>query len=375
MQGTTEASAHRSADARRYNRIRIGISLAEKAISLALLGAFAFTGISRELDAFLETYFADPYLRFMIFIGAIGLASGTAGFPLDMYGGYFLEHRFGLSNQSFGAWVTDRLKSLAVGLLLGAPVALAFFFFLRESGGAWWLYFATAVFFLSVLLARAAPALIFPIFYRFTPLEDRALADRLSDITSRLGIVISGIYVFDLSRETKKANAGFTGIGRGRRIVLSDTLLRNFSTDEIAVIFAHEAGHYLKRHIAKNILLGGLILYISFFACGALYDRTLQALGFVNLHDIAATPVLFLYLAALALIVMPLMNALSRRFEREADRAALDITRDRDSFISAMEKLTDMNLSEREPGRLTEALLHSHPSTGRRIEMARNHPL
>ncbi len=189
------------------------------------------------------------------------------------------------------------------------------------------------------------------------------------------GISITGIYSFNLSKDTKKANAGFTGIGRSKRIILSDTLIEHFTPDEIAVIFAHEMGHYKKRHIVKSIVLGTVSIFLSFFLCGELYRLTLAHLGYINVYDIAAIPILFFYLTLFSLVTMPLSNALSRRYEREADRYALDATRDRDSFISSMEKLAELNLADRDPNQVTEFMFYSHPSIKKRIALARSHVL
>jgi STE24 endopeptidase len=250
-----------------------------------------------------------------------------------------------------------------------------FYVFLKLTGWLWWLWFSLFIFFISVFLARIAPVIIFPIFYKFKELESDEIRERITALLEGQGISIKGIYSFNLSKDTKKANAGFTGIGRSKRIILSDTLIGQFTPDEIAVVFAHEMGHYRKRHIVKSIVLGSASIFVSFFLCGELYRLTLAVMGYGHVYDIAAIPVLFLYLSLFSLVTMPLSNALSRRYEREADRYALEATRDRDSFISAMEKLADMNLADRDPNPVTEFMFYSHPSIKKRIAFARNHVL
>jgi STE24 endopeptidase len=361
----------RKEEAKEYNRIKIRLSIIDLLITITLIIVLAFSGLSRMLVQAIQPYTGNPYLQFLIFIAIVGLAAGIIGFPLTFYGSYLLEHRFGLSTQTIFSWLFDRIKSLGVGLALGIPVAIAFYYFLVVAGTRWWLYFSVFIFLFTVLLARIAPVIIFPLFYTFTPLEEGAIQDKIFDIIRKHNISIRGIYSFNMSKETKKANAGFTGIGRSKRIILSDTLIENFSPDEIAVIFSHEVGHYTKRHIIKNILLSGIVVFSTFFLCGQLYEWTLPRYGFVYIHEIAATPILFFYLSLTSLIAMPLVNALSRHYEWEADRFALALTEDRTAFISGMEKLAEINLADREPHPIIEFLFYSHPSIKKRIDAAR----
>ena len=189
------------------------------------------------------------------------------------------------------------------------------------------------------------------------------------------GLAFRGIYTFNMSKKTRKANAGFTGIGRTRRIILSDTLVENFSPREIAVIFAHEMGHYKKRHILKNLVLGAAIIFLSLRLCGYVYSATISAMGYGRIHDVAALPVLLLYLSLFSLAIMPMTNAISRRYEVQADTFALETTGDRESFITSMEKLAEQNLADRNPHPVEEFVFYSHPSIGRRVAFARGYKL
>ncbi|HQO39941.1 MAG TPA: M48 family metalloprotease, partial [Spirochaetota bacterium] len=169
----------------------------------------------------------------------------------------------------------------------------------------------------------------------------------------------------------KKANAGFTGLGKTKRIILSDTLLENLSVDEIAVVFAHEAGHYKYRHIVKNIIFSTIVIFVSFYLCGLSYEWTVSKMGFTALHDLAALPVLMLYLSLFGLLLMPLTNSISRRYEYQADAYALKTTGNIEAFVSTMEKLAAINLADKEPHPVVEFFFYSHPSIKRRIEAAR----
>jgi STE24 endopeptidase len=358
-----------------YNKIKLRLSIVDIVLNLVIIAFLAFSGISPIVVGFITGFVANDYLVFLFFITVIGILYSTMNFPFDFYGGYVIEHRFKLSNQSKSAWLIEKIKGAAVGIVIGVPVAVVFYVFLTLTGWLWWLWFSVFIFFISVFLARIAPVIIFPLFYKFKNLESEEIQQQITRLLDDQGIVIKGIYSFNLSKDTKKANAGFTGIGRSKRIILSDTLIEQFAPDEIAVVFAHEMGHYKKRHIVKSIVLGAFSIFLSFYLCGELYRLTLSYLGFAHVYDIAAIPILFFYLTMFSLVTMPLSNALSRKYEREADRYALDITRDRESFISSMEKLADMNLADRDPNPVTEFMFYSHPSIKKRIAFARNHPL
>jgi len=222
-------------------------------------------------------------------------------------------------------------------------------------------------------MARIAPVLIFPIFYKFREIDNDEIKIKITDLLKSQNIKINGIYSFNISKDTKKANAGFTGIGKSKRIILSDTLIENFDPEEVGVIFAHEMGHYKKKHILKNIILSSLIIFLSFFLCGRIYELSLNLFGFEHISEIAAIPVLFFYLTLFGLIIMPLMNYISRRYEKEADAFAIDITKDAQHFISSMEKLSRINLADKEPHPITEFIFYSHPSIKNRIEFARSY--
>jgi len=355
-----------------YNKIKIRLTVIDTLMSLCAIAFIAFSGIAQTAADISITAHTNPYLQFLIFAALFGIGLSIIGFPLDFYGGFILEHRFGLSNQSFFQWAWEKLKGTLVGLVIGIPVALVFFYFLRSTGDLWWLYFSFFIFFISVFLARIAPVIIFPLFYKFKELEDDAVKKPIADLLSKYEIPIKGIYSFNMSKDTKKANAGFTGIGKSKRIILSDTLIEDFTPEEIATVFAHEVGHYKYRHILKNLVFSTVIIFLSFYACGAVYQHTISAMGFSGLSDLAAIPVLFFFLTLFGLLMMPITNKISRYYEVEADTFALNATGDKTSFITTMDRLAELNLSDRAPHPLVEFLFYSHPSIQKRIDFAEN---
>jgi STE24 endopeptidase len=306
----------------------------------------------------------------LVFAVIFGFATGLLTFPLRIYSGFILEHRFGLSNQSFAAWLWDGIKGLLVGAVIGIPVFLLFYYFLRTYGTGWWLPVGILMVLLSVVLARLAPSVIFPIFYTFKPIDDGSLKDRILDRCSEVGMGVRGVYQFDMSKKTKKANAAFTGIGKSKRIILGDTLLNEFNDDEIDVVFSHELGHYKLGHIRKGMIVGTVGTFVSLFIAAQLYTLSAGWFGFDDITRPAALPLISLWLGLYGLITGPLDNWLSRRHEYQADRFALRITRNKEAFVTTMRKLSNMNLSDPEPPRWVEVFFHSHPTINKRIKAA-----
>jgi STE24 endopeptidase len=354
---------------KQYNKIKLRLSIIDLVLDLLLVTVLAFSGISIFI-AGLASVTGNIYGNFLVFIMIIGVCFSVIGLPFDFYGSYIVEHRFGLSNQTILKWIWERVKSTAVSLIIGVPIALVFYFLILKMGDTWWIYFSCFIFIISVFLARIAPVVIFPLFYKFKKLEDGEIKSRLEKILSDVNINIKGIFSFNMSKDTKKANAGFTGLGKSKRIILSDTLLEKFTPDEIAVVFAHEAGHYKHRHIIKNIVFSTVVIFVLFYICSLLHSFTIKSMGFENVYDLAALPALVFYLTLAGLIMMPVTNSISRKYEFQADEYAIKITANIDSFISTMEKLAEINLADKEPHPVVEFFLYSHPSIKRRIEFA-----
>jgi len=354
-----------------YTKTKIKLSVIHMVVELTLLGVGAFT-ISKPLYQLLSPYIKNEYMLLIVFFTAFGGLLSIILFPLEFYQSYIVEHKFGLSNQTVLDWCIEECKSLLVSIVIGLPLMLLFYYFIKLTA-LWWLYFAFVVFVFAIILAKIAPVLIFPLFYKFTPIDNDELKSVLTELMNKHNLTVTGIFSFNMSKDTKKANAAFTGLGKTRRIILSDTLLQEFTVNEIKTVFAHELGHYVHNHITKNIMLGGIAIVVSFYVCSYIYEITLLGIGFSNRFDIAALPILIFYLSLFSLLLMPLLNTLSRYFERQADVYALKVTNDPESFVSTMEKLAAMNLSQKEQHPLIEFFLYSHPTIAKRIELAKNY--
>lgn len=354
-------------DAKKYNNTKLIWGLFESFITLALLAFFIFLGINKTLEHIVLSYIKNEYLGFLAYFAIIGLFSSLLFSPLSYYLEFYLEHKYSLSNQTVSTWLKEKVKELFVGVAIGIPVLLAFFYCLRNFHDNWWLIFATIMFLLSVVLSQIFPIVIFPIFYKSEELENGDLKNIVSDLCNKNGITVSNVFKFDMSKNTKKANAMFTGLGKTKRIYLADNLTDKFTLEEIETVFAHEIGHFKRKHIVYNIVVGTISSYLTLFLINYFYSNSLAALSLNNVAQIAAIPLFFFYMSLLSIITSPFSSWLSRTFEYQADEYAVLITNKYDSFVSALNKLAEQNLADMEPHWFVEWYFYSHPSIKNRI--------
>ncbi len=358
---------------KKYNNIKLGISISKSVMSFVLIIAFVYSRLSLKLENFLGYYIGNAYLLFLAFIFITGIAAIIFYFPVNYYKDFYLEHKYELSNQTLGKWMFENLKGLIVSLIIGVPVLLIFYFIINKFGALWWLPFAVILFIISVIFARLLPVIVLPLFYKLTPLEDEDLKARITRIAEDAGIKVENVFKFNMSKNTKKANAAFTGLGKSKRILLGDTLLDNYTQDEIETVIAHELGHYKRNHIIKNIIIGTVGSFGTLFLIAYFYGVSIHWFGFSKIQEIAALPILSVWAMLIGLIETPLTNILSRKFEYEADEYAVFITSKPTAFISTLNKLTDQNLGDKNPHPIIEWFFYSHPSISNRVNAIRKY--
>ena len=354
-------------DYKKYNNTKLAIGISKGVISFILILLFVGLSYSTTLVDYLSGYISNSYLLFIAFVFAVGVATSILFAPVNYYTEFYLEHKYNLSNQTFIKWIIENLKGLLVSTLIGVPILLFFFYVLNEFGSMWWLPLAAGLFIISVVLGRIAPVFILPLFYKVTPIDNNELKERIERLAKDAGIKVENVYKFDMSKNTKKANAAFTGLGKSKRILLGDTLLENYTQDEIETVIAHEMGHYKKKHIIKNIIIGTVTSFLTLFIVAFLYENTIALFGYNSITEIAALPVLSLWAALIGLIQSPFGNILSRKFEYEADEYAVIATNKPLPYISTLEKLTEQNLADKDPHPFVEWFFYSHPSINNRI--------
>ncbi len=367
----TVSIATDSPQARRYNRIRRWLGIADFLLALALLTVLLVTGWTGTLrDLAYRGAFQNYTLAVFLYVLMLMAIGKLLGLPLDFYS-FRLEHRFQLSNLRFRSWIWDETKGFLLGVVLASIGAELLYLIIRFAPQHWWLI-AWAVFLgLLVLMAQIAPVVLFPIFYKFEPLDNEELKARLVGLSQKAGTRVRGVYRWRLSEKSKKANAALTGLGATRRIILADTLLDNYSPDEIEAVLAHELGHHVHKHILKSILVQAGITFVGFWLGNVALHYAVDRLHmFETLSDFANLPLLVLVSTVLSFLVLPALNAYSRFNERQADRYAFHSIPAVAPFISSMNKLADQNLAERSPSSFVEWFFHSHPSISRRVAAA-----
>jgi STE24 endopeptidase len=362
----------------RYHRLRRRAEVLSLAADAGVLLALILTPAAaalRDLALALAAPLApgvDPFWGALaLFVLPAAFFAELAALPLAFYRGFLLELKYGLSRDTAGGWLADHLKGAALRTALALAASFVIYGAIRRSPDWWWAIAAAVFAGAMILLTNLAPVLLLPLFYRFRPLDRETLKERLLALAARAGAPVVGVYVWYLGEKTSKANAALVGLSGTRRILVSDTLLSQYSEEEIEVVLAHELAHHVHldiwRMIAYETVLGFAALFAADGALRALGPR----LGLAGLDDIAGLPLIVLAAGAVTLATVPFANAISRGHERRADRHALETTRNPEAFVSAMKRLAAQNLAEERPSRAVELLFYTHPPIQARIDAAR----
>ncbi|MFA5004729.1 MAG: M48 family metallopeptidase [Candidatus Omnitrophota bacterium] len=357
--------------ARSYFRQKYALQAIDTFYTLVLLFVFLGLGISVGLETLirkiLQAHFVLPAYLFVIFILYF-----LCAFPLNFYRSFILEHNFSLSKQALGDWWLDQLKSGVVAYLMVLLFVAALLYLINFLPHFWWLGISVFWIFCSFILVRLAPVVIMPLFFKYTVLTDELLRSRIMDLARKMQIGILDVFQINLSKKSLKANAAFTGMGKSRRVILADTLKDKYSYDEIEVILAHEFAHYKLKHIVKLLTVNCIFTFLLFYI---IFKSSGPALAIFNLNTLnqpAAVPLFFAYFILFGIIMQPLEALFSRRYERSADKLALETTRAPEAFISMMNKLAEQNLADRAPHPLIKFFFFDHPPIDERIQSARS---
>ena len=356
--------------AKRYNRAKYILALVAFFIGLGYILFMLFYG-TFHLKRLALAAFQVRWLMIAVYLLLFTAIYDLITLPVSFYSGFILEKRFALSTESLRAWIKKEAKKALLSFILFLPLVELIYLFLDKLPGHWWLMAAGVWILFTIIFAKLAPVLILPLFYKTSRIEDEALRERLTQLAEGTGFKIENVERIEISKETKKPNAALVGSGRTRRILLTDTLLKSFSHQEIAAVLAHELGHHILGHIWKLLALGSVTAIVGFSLVDYLLRLGVPYFGFQGLSDIANFPLLLLVLIGFGLLLLPFQNAISRKFEGRSDRYAVNKTQDPLAFISAMEKLARLSLADRSPNRFIELLFHDHPPISRRIKMAK----
>jgi STE24 endopeptidase len=357
-------------DVKQYQRQKISALVLNGLLSLAWLAVLGLS-LGPRLGELYTTWFgAHEALRLLASAAVLGISVELLTLPVGFWSSYLLEHRYQLSTQTLGGWLWKRLKGYFVGSVLGLIFVYGLYAVLWLAGPWWWLAATAGWLLLTLILGRLLPIVILPLFYKVTPLTDSALLGRLRRLADGTGLSIEGVYQLHLSAETRKANAALAGLGRARRVLLGDTLLQQFTPEEIEVVFAHEVGHHVYRHLPKTVGLGVVLALAGFGLVDLVLRGLAPALGYTGPSDPAALPLLLLVLAVFGLLLSPLQNALSRFYETQCDLYALRRTGNPAAYRAAFEKLARLNKSDPAPHPLIAWLFYDHPPIRARLALA-----
>ncbi|PKN67207.1 MAG: peptidase M48 [Deltaproteobacteria bacterium HGW-Deltaproteobacteria-12] len=305
----------------------------------------------------------------LIFFGVFAAVGGVCGIPFELYSTFVLEKKYGFSTITWRMWFTDLLKSLIISSILLAVLISAIMAFIFYLPASWWLWAWVFFTLFQILLLWIYPVVIAPLFNKYEPITDKGLQEQIEAMMAKVGLKAQGIYQVDEGKRSRHTNAYFTGIGKTKRIVLYDTLLASHTTEEIISVLAHEIGHWKKKHIFKQLVfMIAASLAVLYFVHTVVSAPVLyHAFGLTPTPLYAGLFLVSLYLSCLGFFLSPAGAAIMRRYEREADRTAVELTGTSTPMISALKRLAKDNLANLHPHPLYVWFYYSHPPLLERI--------
>lgn len=337
---------------------------------------FLITGLSKRIEIFARGNGRGLFLTGVIYVIIFSIIDLLIYLPTSYYSSFVLAHRFSLSNQTLYRWLELTFKRFILNTIVLALVVWFPYYIMKISPNRWWLYLGLLAIPIIAFVTFISPTYIDPIFNRYTTLEDEELMKDIKVLLERAGVGDAQVFQVDKSKDTKAMNAYMTGIFSSKRIVLWDTTINNLERGEVLAISAHEIGHYVKGHIWKSVVIGGLaavlIMYLLYVTSNWLLVNSNGSFGFRKLYDIASLPLIILVLNFYMFFSNPIMNFVSRQMEREADAFEIYLTQDREAAISAMLKLSEGNLSIPRPSKIYKIWYCTHPPVEERIQFFEN---
>ena len=358
--------------AKAYHRSGNVLWVLDTAWALVLPALLLWTGLSARMRDWARRagryWFFTVALYWILFT----VITTVIDLPRAYYEGFVRQHAYGLSNQTLGKWTSDQLAGLAVALVIGALFLWVPYLLLAKSPRRWWIYTSLLAVPFIILIVLVQPVWIDPLFNRFGPMQDKSLEADILALADRAGIEGGRVFEVAKSEDTKALNAYVNGFGSTKRIVLWDTTLKALNRQQVLVVMGHEMGHYVLDHVWKLIGVLAVMIFVMLYAvqrlAATLIDRFSGRFGFTSLADVASLPLILVLFSAASLVINPAALAISRHFEHEADRFAVEITRDSRAGASAFAIMQQENLAVPRPGRLYTWFRMSHPPVGERID-------
>lgn len=357
------------AKSQNYTKENTGFGMITSSVDLILLLGFWFSGGFNWLDQLIRSFGYGSLVNGILFIGALLILKGTAGLPFSIYHTFVIEEKFGFNKTTVKIFITDMVKGLLLGLILGVPLLLAVLFFFESTGEWAWLICWIALSLFTLVIQYIAPTWIMPLFNKFTPLEDGELKSSIMRYAQSVNFPVQDVYVMDGSKRSSKSNAFFTGFGKNKRIALFDTLIAQHTVEELTSVIAHEIGHYKKKHIQQGMIISILHSGVLFFVMSLfLNNRILFDAFFMETTSVYAGLVFFgMLYSPVEMLLSVVMQMVSRKNEFEADAYAAETYGNSQAMISSLKKLSVHNLSNLTPHPLNVFLNYSHPPVMERI--------
>ena len=353
--------------AKRYSNANYILAIVDTLYLILVLILFQGLGLSLALARAVNNLSGQYYLAILLYLLVIFIFYYILDFPLRLYRSFILEHKFNLSHQKIKDWLVDQAKGMTISFFIFIILGESFYYILNKFAYYWWVPVSLFWILFSVILARLTPVLIIPLFFKYKILSDGILRERILGLAEKMKIKILDVFEIDFSKKTLKANAAFVGMGKTRRVILADTLKDKYTYDEIEVIVAHEFAHYQLKHLLKLLLVNSIATTLSFYIIFKTSHFILRFYNIDSLVDIAALPIILIYFVVLGTVATPLVNYISRSFEKDADKTALKTTGLKEGFISVMDKLAQQNLADRNPSKIIKLFFFDHPPIDERI--------
>jgi len=365
-----EANYHKTQE---YTRAKTHYLWANRAFDALILWGLLLSGAFAEADVWLGHYFSG-YLHSLMYLFFFAGIFYALGLPFTLYYQFVLEERFGFNKTTAKTFIVDQIKTLLLSVSIGAPLLLLILWLIKTSGPYWWVWGWLAILFVQFLVAALFPVLLAPIFYKFTPLAEGELKQKIIAIAQKIKFKMSGIFTIDGSRRSGHSNAFFAGLGKTRRIVLFDTLVTQLTTDELVAVLAHEMGHNIKKHIRNGLILSSFTSLLGFYVLALLLNHLPFYLSFgIPAPSIHIGFLLFgLFYSSVTFPFEPFFNWISRKHEYEADQFSVEVTQDKSSMTQSLIKLSKDNLSNLTPHPWYSFFHYSHPTTLERAEAIEN---
>jgi len=365
--------------ATRYHRLRRrGIALA-LGVRVGLCGGVLALGVSPAVRTVVERLIMPlglPWplqtaLGVGLFALALGVVTETLAFPFVWHTWYFLDRRYGLSQESFIDWLHGYAKTLFLGLAFWVTSAAVVYLAIAGWPEAWWVVAWATFVAVTVAVTKLGPVVVLPWLYTIKPLRRKELKRRLEVLARRAGAPLVGVDEWHLGDRALKVNAALIGLGSTRRVLLSDTLLTDYSDDEVEAVLAHELAHHVNRDIWKTMAYEMGVVLCAFWVAARILVLLAPTLGLHGVSDIAGLPLLALSVGGVVLLSSPVSKLLSRHHERRADQYAVELTGNRDALVSGLRRIGSQNLAEERPSWLVECLFYTHPPLSKRVAAAR----